>query len=137
MFERFYKDQPPRKYYACSVYRDRKQCSFFMWADTKVNDDRKRRWKQLFEANQPKVSHKELVIKLETCKNLKCDKDLKYCTLCSMLVLPSELSDHKMHKELCTISSYDIFHPSKFLPAITSRKGEAVCVYVIIVFNIE
>lgn len=128
MFERFYKDQPPRKYFACSVYRDRKRCSFFMWADVKITDDRKKRWKQLFEANQPELCRKELTIKLETCKKLKCRKNVKYCTLCSTLVLPSELNDHKGHKDVTTIT-YDIFHPSKFLPAITSRKGEAVCAY--------
>lgn len=128
MFERYYKDQPPRKYFACSVYRDRKQCSFFTWADVTITDARKRRWKQLFKDNQPKTSHKELVLKLDACKKLTHDNNLKYCTLCSMLVLPTELHDHKMHKTLCAISSRDIFHPSKFIPAITSRKGEAVCI---------
>ena len=70
--------------------------------------------------------------KLETCKKLKNHKDLKYCTSCSTLVLSSELSDHKTHKDVCTISFHDIFHPSKFIPAITSRKGEAVRMYVLI-----
>ena len=134
MFERFYKDQLPRKYFACSVYRDRKQCSFFMWADAKITDDRKKRWKQIFEANQPKISHKELMIKLETCKKLKRKKNLKYCSQCSTLVLPSESNDHKMHKEVCPITFYDICHPSKFIPAITSRKGEAVCNYCILLY---
>ena len=132
LFERFYKDQPPRKYFACSVYRDRKQCSFFMWADTKITDERRKRWKQIFDANQPKICHKDLMSKLETCKKLKYHKDLKYCTSCSTLVLPSELSDHKTHEDVCTISFHDIFHPSKFIPAITSRKGEAVRMYVLI-----
>ena len=132
MFERFYKDQPPRKYFACSVYRDRKQCSFFIWADAKVTDDRKKRWKQLFEANQPKISHKELMIKLEICKKLKRSKNIKYCSLCSTLVLPNEFNDHKMHKEVYPITFNDIFHPSKFIPAITSRKGEAVRNYCIL-----
>ena len=98
-----------------------------MWADTKITDDRKKRWRHLFEANQPKISHKELMVKLETCKQLKHDKDLKYCMSCSILVLPGELDEHKMHK-VCAISFNDIFHPSKFIPAITSRKGEAVCI---------
>ena len=131
LFERFYKDQPPRKYFACAVYRDRKQCSFFLWADTKITDAMKKRWTQLFEDNQPKIPHRELLIKLETCKKLKSDKNLKYCTLCSMLVLPNELSAHKMHKALYPISSCDLFHPSRFIPAITSRKGEAVCIIIL------
>ena len=141
LFERFYKDQPPRKYFACSVYRDRKQCSFFMWADAKVTDDRRKRWKQVFEANQPKISHKDLMRKLETCKKLNDQSNLKYCTLCSILVLPNELNDHKTHGDVCTISFCDIFHPSKFIPAITSRKGEAVrmyySIYVIISSSME
>ena len=97
-----------------------------MWADAKITNDRKKRWKQLFEANQPKISHKELMIKLEMCKKLKRNKNFKYCSLCSTLVLPSELHDHKTHKEVLPITFYDIIHPSKFIPAITSRKGEAV-----------
>ena len=97
-----------------------------MYADTKITDDRKKRWKQLFEANRPNISHKELMVKLETCKKLKQDKNLKYCSSCSALILPGELSDHKMH-EVCPITFNDIYHPSKFITAITSRKGEAVC----------
>ena len=128
LFESLYKDQPP----ACSVYQDRKQCSFLSGLTQKSpmdGNDRKKRWKQLFEDNQLKISHKELMIKLETCKKLKSHKYLKYCTVCSTLVLPNELNDHKSHKEVYPITFYDILHPSKFIPAITSRKGEAVLNY--------
>ncbi|XP_065885299.1 rRNA N6-adenosine-methyltransferase ZCCHC4-like isoform X3 [Dysidea avara] len=125
LFERFYKDHPPRKYFACSVYRDRKQCSFFVWADTNITPERKRRWQQLFEDNQPKVSRQEVMDTLETCRNFERDEDRKYCCSCSLLVLPDDLVSHEMHTTVCPVSCQDLRQPSKFLPAITSRKGEA------------
>jgi len=127
LFERYYKDQPPRKYFACSVYRDRKKCSFFVWSDTVITPERKRRWQQLFEDNQPKVSRQELIDRLESCKRIGRDEDRKYCCFCSLLVLPGDLIYHEMHTTVCPISCQDLCQPSKFLPAVTSRKGEAVC----------
>ena len=33
LFERYMKSSGSRKFFACSTFRDRKQCSFFRWAD--------------------------------------------------------------------------------------------------------
>ena len=41
MFERFFKDKPARKFYACSACRDRKECPFFQWQDEKPTTGKK------------------------------------------------------------------------------------------------
>ena len=43
MFERFYPDKPPRKFFACAVHRDRKGCPFFVWADEKIPEEKRER----------------------------------------------------------------------------------------------
>ena len=127
LFERYYEDHPPRKYFACSVYRDRKQCSFFVWADTKITPERNKRWLQLFLDSQPKFSRQELMERLNACRKFKRDEDRKYCCGCSLLILPSDLISHEIHTTVCPISCQDLLKPSIFLPAVTSNKGEAVC----------
>ena len=41
MFERFYPDKESRKFFACAVHRDRKDCPFFVWADEKITEEKR------------------------------------------------------------------------------------------------
>lgn len=36
VFERYYANREPRKFYACALHRDRKGCSFFHWEDEPI-----------------------------------------------------------------------------------------------------
>ncbi len=44
VFERYYKDREPRRFFACAVHRDRKGCSFFQWVDEKITEEKRKRY---------------------------------------------------------------------------------------------
>ena len=57
MFERFYSDKPPRKFFACAVHRDRKGCPFFVWADEKISEEKRERWEKGSQYDTPSHVH--------------------------------------------------------------------------------
>ena len=57
MFERFYSDKPPRKFFACAVHRDRKGCPFFVWADEKISEEKRERWEKGSQYDTPSYVH--------------------------------------------------------------------------------
>lgn len=60
LFERYQSNGRSRQYYACSACRDRKDCSFFHWADEKFSKTKRDLWDTLIKDSQPKDTEVEL-----------------------------------------------------------------------------
>ena len=43
VFERYYADREPRKFFACALHRDRKGCPFFHWTDERASSEKRER----------------------------------------------------------------------------------------------
>lgn len=50
-----------RRFFACSACRDRRECSFFLWADeeNRVSDARRQAWEAERQRNTPTIDHNE------------------------------------------------------------------------------
>lgn len=129
LFERFYRDGwVPRRFYACSASRDRKDCSFFQWEGEKVSDVRK-------------TIHKEMVkesreLFLEACERYKnitlvSDGFLKeqclFCHSCGLLFLPKEIGKHLSHdyEQVTNLSK-----PTMIMRPRENEKTQAVSPYI-------
>lgn len=60
LFERFQSNGRSRQYYACSACRDRKDCSFFHWADEKFSKTKRDLWDKFIKDSEPKDTEEEL-----------------------------------------------------------------------------
>ncbi|XP_059175435.1 rRNA N6-adenosine-methyltransferase ZCCHC4-like isoform X2 [Physella acuta] len=89
LFERWdYQSKKPRRFYACSAFRDRKECSFFQWEDAPS--------KNLMSLHQtmPQFLHK--VLRKRYIKFKKLPKNNRnVCCTCSMLLLDNEVTEHR------------------------------------------
>jgi len=104
-----------RSFFACSACRDRKDCSFFLWADEKVTPSKKKAWKLLREKIIPKINHARLyeifMILLE-----KPPEQRAFCHTCSSLLLSSETAEnHDGHDITLGISEHLLTHPSEVM----------------------
>jgi hypothetical protein len=60
LFERYVTGSSlPRRYYACSACRDRKECNFFQWADEDIPDSHQRIRNRCKRDTLLPYSHKE------------------------------------------------------------------------------
>ena len=71
LFERFFEKKEPRRFFACSACRDRKQCPFFYWADQEISEDKRKRWKEAYRESQPKVDRVDLDERLKQARKMK------------------------------------------------------------------
>lgn len=113
LFERFVKGVGSRQFFACSAYRDRKQCRFFRWAD-----DMKGKYGSLHSENDTggknQLCHPDLHKRFLLFKKLPHSKRTLCCT-CSLLLLPAEIDAHNnpTHHTLKTgITHEDLRRPS-------------------------
>merc|ERR1712017_62447 len=58
LFERYFVDKPPKRFFACSACRDRKQCAFFQWEDEKMTEG-----KTLVQKQTKKMLYKKRSVK--------------------------------------------------------------------------
>lgn len=74
LFERYASNgsKTGRRFYACSACRDRKECSFFQWADDDMPKERQRRWQEIILEKKPPYTHEEYM-------RYKIEKWVKYC----------------------------------------------------------
>jgi len=97
LFERFYQDgRSPRRFYACSAARDRKDCSFFQWEGEKVSEARHNAHKEIVEASREPyreacTTYKNIIDSLDHLQ--RC----LFCHSCSLLFLPKDKEKHQIH----------------------------------------
>nr|BAN21448.1 conserved hypothetical protein [Riptortus pedestris] len=111
-------------FFACSAYRDRKDCPFFLWEGEKITSSKElalQEWKQKFI---PAIDHDSISLRLKEFEQLKC-KHKHFCLSCFNFVFPSEYNNHKSHELITVNSNSELKHPSKFLFPLTKSKGEA------------
>lgn len=59
MFVRYSGSDGGRRFFACSAFRDRKDCSFFQWCDEKGSQEKLEMRKVINKSMQPKYSHRQ------------------------------------------------------------------------------
>lgn len=128
LFERYYKSrQESRRFYACSTCRDRKDCSFFQWADEIVSDDKLRMRQQINLSMQPKIlPTQQLIQRLDKLKTATDDIQRNYCHDCELLLLLSEISHHHKHNLTRNIQAKQLDCPATILQPLTRNKTNAV-----------
>ncbi|CDW53153.1 N6-adenineMlase domain containing protein [Trichuris trichiura] len=102
----------PIKYYACSAYRDRKQCSFYWPADRRF---------PLEKARQTLRLAREILSKIRKLNS----KNRSFCFDCSRLLPDDEDNDHDNHQLRKRITNRQLDRPSFWLPPVGDRRGEA------------
>ncbi|XP_054282113.1 rRNA N6-adenosine-methyltransferase ZCCHC4-like [Macrosteles quadrilineatus] len=121
-FVKIDKDQK-QEFYACSTYRDRKDCSFYLRVGDKLTDKIKQVWDQ--ERNKlPVVNHELLEERLQEVRNV-LPKERLYCHSCSELDLATRRANHQSHQVQTVISDTILSHPSKILRTKEGNKKEA------------
>lgn len=123
VFERYYADRKPRKFFACAVHRDRKGCPFFHWVDEHLTAEKKERWRAEFEANNPQPDRLALSASLAKIQ-ASAASDRLFCYNCATLSLKGTL-EHKGHKAQLGITDSELREPSRLLVPIDDRKAQA------------
>ena len=104
-----------RSFFACSACRDRKDCSFFLWADEKVTPSKKKAWKLLREKIIPIINHARLYEKFVMLLE-KPPEQRAFCHTCSSLLFSSETAEnHDGHDITLGISEHLLTHPSEVM----------------------
>ncbi|XP_046864828.1 rRNA N6-adenosine-methyltransferase ZCCHC4-like isoform X2 [Xenia sp. Carnegie-2017] len=124
MFERYFESKPPRRFFACSACRDRKECSFFQWADESPSKVSIEAHQKIIEASQPLMNAKQFGKRLKIVKSLN-DYERTYCHTCDLLLLPKELKKHAKHEILCNVTNEMITNASRFLKPKENKKSHA------------
>ncbi|CAL1526091.1 unnamed protein product [Lymnaea stagnalis] len=117
LFERWDKSTSQnRQFFACSAFRDRKQCQFFQWADQKSSNASLN-----IEGNG--FSHKDLRNRYFQFKKLPRSSRSVCCT-CGRLLLEGELSDHakKGHLLKHKVGLKDVKQPSFLFKPLDDNK---------------
>ncbi|EDV22977.1 uncharacterized protein TRIADDRAFT_28284 [Trichoplax adhaerens] len=127
LFERFYKShKTSRRFFACSACRDRKDCSFFQWADEDVSDDKLRMRQQINLSLQPNIlPRKQLAQRLVELKAAKEDIQRNYCHNCELLLFLSEITDHDKHDVTRGIDASRLDRPTTILKPLIRNKTNA------------
>lgn len=132
LFERFYKDERlPRRFYACSASRDRKECPFFQWEGEKVSEARHKAHEGIVKASREPFN--------EACERYKniCHvhvsddfqkKSCLFCHSCGYLFLPKEKEKHLAHDYE---QAGDLSKPTEILRPRENEKTQAVSAYII------
>lgn len=121
LFERFYPDRLPRKFFACSACRDRADCPLFAWADE-------------VDSSSPSKGHSAPSIAAASASGgallrkvicLKKASSRKFCRTCQQLVDPAgRRQEHEGHDILVGLSKPQLLAPTTWLlePASASKK---------------
>lgn len=124
-FERFYKDgRSPRRFYACSAARDRKDCSFFQWEGEKVSEARIKAHKEIVETSRQPFreacdKYKSIFDVLDELQRQRCF----FCHSCGLLFLPKEKEKHQAHDYQ---QAEDMSKPTMILRPRENEKTQAV-----------
>jgi len=114
LFERFFKDKPSRKFYACSACRDRKDCAFFQWADEKVTSG-----KQILQQET-----KNKLMKKKPPRQILSEGVRKWCFDCNLVLASHTFKQHADHN--CkTVTEDETNTPTKLLYPLDNKKVNA------------
>ncbi|XP_064608799.1 rRNA N6-adenosine-methyltransferase ZCCHC4-like [Liolophura sinensis] len=126
MFEKFCgTDSKGRRFYACSAFRDRKDCNFFQWADEKISPEkqlaRDERHKQLETSVQAEGKRN----RRDEFKNLP-PEERALCQTCGKLLLPAERNSHgDGHRVISPVTNDDFKRPTSLFVPLENNKTYA------------
>nr|XP_047128623.1 rRNA N6-adenosine-methyltransferase ZCCHC4-like [Hydra vulgaris] len=112
LFERFFKDKPSQKYYACSACRDRKECPFFQLYGEKLTNAKK----FMQEETKKKLLKRKIIKKL-------CEGDV-WCFSCDAGFQYVLLRQHKDHQTM-VLSANHLMSPTTFIYPKEEKKSHA------------
>ncbi|KAG7461948.1 hypothetical protein MATL_G00196580 [Megalops atlanticus] len=114
-----------RRFYACSACRDRRDCSFFQWADEKVSQARLLAREKENQLRQPPFSHQEYCLRFREFVALPLEQR-KFCQECQLLLLPADWPEHAAHKALSDdVTVARLRRPSLLLCPLENKKSNA------------
>ncbi|XP_021377170.1 zinc finger CCHC domain-containing protein 4-like isoform X2 [Mizuhopecten yessoensis] len=109
------------KFFACSAFRDRKECNFFQWESEKPSEEKKKIRQEINSQQKPKFSHEEAYNRfLRFKEQTSCNREL--CQTCGRFLLPGELKDHKGHKVKSPITDEMLEKPTKLFVPLDNNK---------------
>jgi len=113
LFERFFKDKPSRKFFACSACRDRKQCVFFQWQDEKLTEG-----KMLI---QKEIKKKLFKKKAGVTRLVSGDS---WCNDCACGFSSDRADEHDNHTSKI-LTQNDVTFPTQFINPSEGKKSKA------------
>ena len=125
MFERYFESKSSRRFYSCSACRDRKDCSFFQWADEKVSATCEEAHEKIIAASKPPFNSNQRWKRLQIIRALS-ESERLYCHSCDLLLLPNEHAKHQDHEITQGISEEKLANPSHLLKPLEKKKTFAV-----------
>lgn len=115
-----------RNFFACSAYRDRKHCNFFLWEDEKdkLTISKKKIWEQENINYLKNINHRKKFFIFNKVASLPHSRRV-YCLECSEFVLDTDKFKHTKHNLLQGLTDYQLNHPSEILLPVENSKKEA------------
>ncbi|XP_012280842.1 zinc finger CCHC domain-containing protein 4 [Orussus abietinus] len=112
------------KFYACSAYRNRKQCPFYFKYDSKPTKQHLRTWEKIKKKVLPCYYHQKLYSNFNELL-LKRPAERTYCHKCEKFIFISEEERHKDHEKSTNLTDYLMHHPTEILRPLEDTKKEA------------
>ena len=125
LFKRFLKNRPPRKFFACAVFRTKKGCPFFQWSDIPMNRKTQTAYLQSYKKSREKYKWRNLRKRLLAFINYENDENRSLCITCGTLLLKEEIVDHQNHILKQQIAVQDLLSPSRLFPPLSDRHSLA------------
>lgn len=117
-----YNSEDNRQFYACSAFRDRKECNFFQWKDEKMSESKKAARETI---------HKESELMARKLKK-RCHKLRKleaiarvFCVTCGQFLLPNERENHSHHEVKSPVDDEMMKKPSELFKLLDNNKTYA------------
>uniref|UniRef100_K1PYR9 General transcription and DNA repair factor IIH helicase subunit XPD n=1 Tax=Magallana gigas TaxID=29159 RepID=K1PYR9_MAGGI len=125
MFVRYSGSDAGRRFFACSAFRDRKDCSFFQWCDEKVSQEKLEMRKVINKSMQPKYSHRQYRERFQLVLKGIHKNERQLCRTCGLFLLPDEEKEHEDHNILNKINKALLKLPSQLFTPLDNNKTYA------------
>lgn len=113
-----------KKFYSCSVCRDKKLCKFYLNYGQELSKHQQRIKEKEIKQLKQRYHHRKLYIHFN---NIKAESPARrcYCHYCEKLFLSSEKNEHSNHEITENLTDYQLHHPTEFLKSLGNAKKEA------------
>ncbi|XP_006899340.1 PREDICTED: zinc finger CCHC domain-containing protein 4 [Elephantulus edwardii] len=116
--------EEPRRFYACSACRDRKDCGFFQWEDEKLSEARLAAREAHNRRCRPPFTRSQCVERYLKFLELPLS-ERKFCQRCQQLLLPDDWWEHREHQVMGDVSVAQLKRPSQLLCPLQNKKTNA------------
>ncbi|KAJ8025759.1 Zinc finger CCHC domain-containing protein 4 [Holothuria leucospilota] len=124
LFEKFTGKGEVKRYFACSAFRDHKQCRFYQPLTGEDSFDNLRKRKNYNEQKVESKDHIEKYSRYQRATLIK-DGDRHYCHSCHLLVFKEELNLHTGHMTTSGIPDWLLQLPTRLMAARENNKSQA------------